>query len=411
MAEQTSSPYLGNHGSLAAAIVYSLPGQWCVPWGLVPWLLGWGVVGYGGCFMVLWPPPTLWPLAVLLGALVLRAMVYSKIPVPLLASMIFPLQRLRASRSMEGRPMMGLTVFLLLLAWPMQAMATILDEKPRTAVVSAFEPEWASLYEAIEDRELHDYQGVRFVTGELEGQDIVLYLSGLSMVNAAMTTQMALDRFNVTGIIFSGIAGGVNPDLNIGDLVIAEHWGQYLEAIYARETEDGYVTPPFLQPFLQQDFPNFDMIHPMSVAVVSEGSEAEGVEQRFWFPVDPEFFQRAGEVASSVTLEGCLDTGVCLESTPKIIVGGNGVSGSAFVDNAEFREYVYETFSANLLDMESAAVAHVAHTNGVPFIAFRGLSDLAGGSHQANELPTFLGLAAENSSRFLRAFLASFTTP
>ena len=45
------------------------------------------------------------------------------------------------------------------------------------------------------------------------------------MVNAAMNTQLVLDRFNVTHIVFSGIAGGVNPSLNIGDVVVAERWG------------------------------------------------------------------------------------------------------------------------------------------------------------------------------------------
>ena len=57
-----------------------------------------------------------------------------------------------------------------------------------------------------------------------------MFLSGVSMVNAAMNTQLVLDRFNVTHIIFSGIAGGVNPAYHIGDVVIAEQWGQYQEA-------------------------------------------------------------------------------------------------------------------------------------------------------------------------------------
>ena len=44
-------------------------------------------------------------------------------------------------------------------------------------------------------------------------------------------------------------------------------------------------------------------------------------------------------------------------------------------DNAAFREYTFKTFEANVLDMETAAVAHVAYSNGVPYIAFRSLSD------------------------------------
>jgi adenosylhomocysteine nucleosidase len=55
--------------------------------------------------------------------------------------------------------------------------------------------------------------------------------------------------------------------------------------------------------------------------------------------------------------------------------------------------------------MESAAVAHVATTNGVPFLAFRSLSDLAGGGAGENEMQTFENLASENSVAVLRAFL------
>src|SRR5688572_20580270 len=108
--------------------------------------------------------------------------------------------------------------------------AELLDPVPRTAVMSAFAPEWQSLRAAMVDPREHAARGTTFVTGRLEGQDVVLLLSGISMVNAAMTTQQALDRFNVERIIFSGIAGGVDPDLKIGDVVVATQWGQYLEA-------------------------------------------------------------------------------------------------------------------------------------------------------------------------------------
>ena len=62
-------------------------------------------------------------------------------------------------------------------------------------------------------------------------------------------------------------------------------------------------------------------------------------------------------------------------------------------------------FGAEVLDMESAAVAHVAYVNGVPFIAFRSLSDLAGGDGDANQIHAFLGLAAKNSAAFMKVFL------
>jgi adenosylhomocysteine nucleosidase len=81
------------------------------------------------------------------------------------------------------------------------------------------------------------------------------------------------------------------------------------------------------------------------------------------------------------------------------------------VDNAKYREYVFKTFAANVLDQESAAVAQVAYINKTPFIAFRSLSDLAGGGTGENELVTFFQLAADNSALFVREFLKVLPPP
>jgi len=90
-----------------------------------------------------------------------------------------------------------------------------------------------------------------------------------------------------------------------------------------------------------------------------------------------------------------------------VVVGGAGVSGQAFVDNAALRGWLSTAFQAQAVDMESAAVAQVAYANHVPFIAFRSLSDLAGGDPGANQARTFFQLAADNSATVVRAFLAA----
>ena len=277
--------------------------------------------------------------------------------------------------------------------------AETVDATPRIAVMSAFEPEWTALQAAMSDRREHVVNGRSFVTGSLEGHDAVLFLSGISMVNAAMTTQLALDRFTVTRIVFSGIAGGVDPALSIGDVVVPSRWGQYLEAVFARETADGWRLPSFYE----RRFPNYEMIFPQPVEVAREG--AAEPEERFWFPVDEGMLDVARTAVGAVELESCADEARCLERAPRVTVGGNGVSGQAFVDNAAFREFTFRTFEARVLDMESAAVAHVAYANDVPFIAFRSLSDLAGGESGENELRTFFQLAADNSATVVHAFL------
>ncbi|MGU3576401.1 5'-methylthioadenosine/S-adenosylhomocysteine nucleosidase [Brucellaceae bacterium C25G] len=281
--------------------------------------------------------------------------------------------------------------------------AAFADETSRIAVMSAFEPEWIVLQEKLDNRQEVELNGTKFLTGQIEGKDVVLFLSGVSMVNAAMTTQMAIDKFNVNAIVFSGIAGGVDPSLNIGDVIVPEQWGQYLEAVFARETDGKFSTPSFMPTTL----PNYGMIFPREVGVARTGGQ---LEKKFWFKVDGKLLETANKVAAEVTLKDCVAENKCLSKAPVIQVGGNGVTGTAFVDNAAFREYAFDTFKATVLDMESAAVAHVADTNGVPFIAFRSLSDLAGGGDGENEMGTFMGLASANSAAVVSAFIKALPT-
>ncbi len=296
----------------------------------------------------------------------------------------------------------GLAAALLLLAAaptpPAEAHA-IRDEVPRIAVVSAFAPELAILRGELEEASVHRVNGVEFTSGTLEGQGVVLFLSGISVVNAAMTVQLALDHFAIERILFSGIAGGVDPGLDIGDVVIAERWGQYLEMLFARETDAGWAT----MPFFEYPYANFGMMFPRSVTVLRPG--AGEPETRFWFPVDEAMLAGAERAAADVALARCTAEERCLDEPPRIVVGGAGVSGGAFVDNAAFRTWAFETFGARVLDMESAAVAHVAYANDVPFIAVRSLADLAGGGEGANRMEVFLDLAAGNAAAVVRALL------
>ncbi|WP_226898477.1 5'-methylthioadenosine/S-adenosylhomocysteine nucleosidase [Mangrovicoccus algicola] len=278
--------------------------------------------------------------------------------------------------------------------------ASAAEEQGRVAVISAFAPEWSMLVEALEDSRDDTLNGVTFVTGRLAGQEVVLFLSGISMVNAAMTTQLALDHYDIDAIVFSGIAGGVDPALDIGDVVVPAQWGSYLEALLARETPEGWMPLPFVP----TDFDNYGMIFPRAVEVMRDGLDAP--ERKFWFPADPGLLDTARAVAAEMDFETCIE-GACLGAPPEVVMGGNGVSGMAFLDNADFRDYVARTFEAQVVDMESAAVAQVAWANQVPFIAFRSLSDLAGGGAGQNEMGTFFALAAGNSATLVTAFLAA----
>lgn len=279
------------------------------------------------------------------------------------------------------------------------------DETPRIAVVSAFAPEWQAIRAAVDAEHSVDVNGTEFVTGTLGGKDVVLYMSGVSMVNAAMTTQLALDRYNITSVVFTGIAGSANPALHIGDVVVPERWGQYFEVIAARD-RDGHLTIPR---YFSSSHTNFGVFVPRDVDVISSTEDAP--QTKFWFEVDPALFALAQKSVLDVALNNCSKGKACLTHVPEVHVGGNGVSSSVFVDNAAMREWAFTNYQAEVLDMESAAVAQVAWTNDIPFIAFRSVSDLAGGGAGQNEMGTFMDLAAENSVRVVNRFLEAMPKP
>ena len=299
--------------------------------------------------------------------------------------------------------MRPLILALLLALWAPLARAAepagLLDATPRTAVISAFAPELTALAAATSDKHTYNVSGAAFITGRLEGKPVVLFLSGVSMVNAAMNTQRALDRFKVTRIVFSGIAGGVDPGLDVGDVVVPEQWGEYLESVMAREEAPGRFASTYRDPVVGA---NFGMIFPKVVEVTGPDGK---LQQRVWFEADPGLLALARRIAPAVALKRCAAADTCLKATPKVVVGGHGVSGQSFVDNAAFRAWAYATFQARVLDMESAAVAHTAYANGTPFIAFRSLSDLAGGDPGQNQARVFFQLASDNSATVVRAFV------
>jgi adenosylhomocysteine nucleosidase len=236
------------------------------------------------------------------------------------------------------------------------------DQTSYLVVMSAFPPELTRLLEEATVKDTVVVGGCTCNVGTLAGTDIILVLSGIGLANAAATTRAVLGNFNVTAIVFSGIAGGINPGLRIGDVTVPARWGQ----------ADGDLDPN---------------------------------DEDFWIPVDTAMLEVARRIAATVPLDNCTPDSTCLEHDPQVITDGNGISNSFFVDDAEYRQWLWETFEANAVDMETSAVARVAHSNGVPYIAFRSLSDLAGGGPGENEIETFFQLAADNAAAFVLVFL------
>lgn len=270
---------------------------------------------------------------------------------------------------------------------------------PRLAIATAYAPEFAALIPALENAREYRLNGVSYWTGRMRGQEVVLFETGVSLINATMNTERLFQTFNISGIVVSGVAGGVDPELTIGDVTVPRRWAQYNETVYLREAEDGSFSSP-----VTVELEAFDFIAPRGVRIAREGDPKP--ERRTWFEASPDLLALVQRAAARAKLKRCDSEGLCLPEDPEVVVGGSGVSGSVFMDNAKFREYLRKTFEAHVVEMETAAIAMVAYSQDIPFIAFRSLSDLAGGGQaEVNEIAAFQHLAAENSAELVFAFL------
>ena len=269
---------------------------------------------------------------------------------------------------------------------------------PRTALVTAYSTEIEPLIKALKDRYEYRLQGTRFTVGKLNGEPVVVFMTGVSVTNAAMNTQRALDHFNVKQIVFSGIAGSVDASQNIGDVVVPARWANYGESLYARETDEGYQPSEKVR---KSGMTPYGMIYPRLTDVLSARSRNK--EERLWFPVNDDLLTLAKTIGS-VTLSSCASTAQCTKEAPVIKIGGTGVSGSIFMDNADYRDYLHEAFDAQIADMESGSAAQVAYANQVPFIAIRSVSDLAGGEEDENTKHIYSSMAANNAAAVVCAF-------
>ncbi len=294
-----------------------------------------------------------------------------------------------------------------LAALPLPAEAKVnapVSAEPCVAVMASFPEELDAIEKMMAPAgtniETTTINGVQFHTAQIDGKRFVFFLTGMSLVNAAGSTQLALDRFNVQAVFFTGIAGGVNPAFGPGDVVVPAQWRYHAEGAYFNETAPGKFQ---LAEWYPHKYPNFGMIHPDDVQVLREGmTKYERVPA---FPADETLLALAKSVAATLPK---LTTG---DRACQVNCGGTGVSGTVFCDNAEYRKWVFSTFQADCLDMESAAIAQVCWQNKTPCLIVRGLSDLAGGQTGENQMGVYLKAAADHSALALVKILQAYTPP
>ena len=216
-------------------------------------------------------------------------------------------------------------------------------------IIGAMDIEVARLKDMIEGAENYEKAGMSFVYGKMHGRNVVVVRSGIGKVNAGICTQILVDRFNVDYIINTGIAGSLNKDINIGDIVLSSDALQHdMDA-----TGFGY-----------------------EVGVIPQMKES-------LFKGDEKLINIAK---------------TCLENNIKDIKAfvGRIVSGDQFISDKAKKEWLVDNFSAYCTEMEGAAVAQAAYLNNVPFVIIRAISDKADDS-ATMDYPVFEALAAEHS--------------
>ena len=225
-------------------------------------------------------------------------------------------------------------------------------------IIGAMEVEVAILKEKMEDVRIIKKASIDFYEGILAGKKAVVVRSGIGKVNAVICAQILADVFSVDAIINTGIAGSLNKNINIGDIVL-------------------------------------------STDVVQHDMDATGFGYRKGqIPQMPVFFFNADDNLRRLAAE------VCREVNPDIqVFEGRIASGDQFVCDQDVKNQIVSDFSAYATEMEGAAIGQAAYLNEIPFLAVRAISDKADGSAQM-DYSEFEKAAVDHSVRLTLNMLA-----
>ena len=190
---------------------------------------------------------------------------------------------------------------------------------------------------------------LEFLEGEINNNNYVVVQCGVGKVNAARTTQVLIDNYNVKYVINAGVAGGISNKVQIGDIVIGKELVQHDFDITAFGHTKGYISDTG-RSFISND---------------------ELVKK-----------------CKSVTIENI-----------NIIVG-NIASGDIFCTDIKMKEKIREKFNCDCVEMEGAAIAQVCFLSNIPFVVIRAISDVLNGENQ-KDYEEFVHFAAKNCAKFI----------
>ena len=230
-------------------------------------------------------------------------------------------------------------------------MATAQEtRKAKVGIIGAMESEVANLKKAMRLKRRVEKAGMSFHEGRIGNMDAVIVQSGMGKVNAGICAQILIDEFAVTHIINTGVAGSLNPQLNIGDIVVA------VDAV-------------------QHDF---------DVTAIGFPKGEIPYTGLYAFEADPDLQALAKDAVTAV----CSDIKA---------VSGRICSGDQFIASKIQKQKIIDEFHGDCAEMEGAAIAQVCYLNRIPFVIIRAISDKADDSEEVS-FELFAKQAAANSS-------------
>lgn len=220
-------------------------------------------------------------------------------------------------------------------------------------IIGAMDEEVSKLKEKMTDVEIKKKASMDFYRGKLMGKDVVVVRSGIGKVNAGICTQILVDEYLVDGVINTGIAGSLNADIEIGDMVLATDTVQHdVDA-----TGFGY---------------ELGVIPRMETSTFIADKKLRDLAKECCERVNPDIKVFCGRV----------------------------VSGDQFVSDKAKKQYILENFKGYCTEMEGAAIAQAAYLNNIPFLIIRAISDKADDS-ATEDYPTFEAKAIEHSVKLM----------
>ena len=229
----------------------------------------------------------------------------------------------------------------------------------RLAIVAAMHEELAAVLALMPDESRQSAAGREFWVGHLHGHEVVAVLSRIGKVAAATTAAVLLERFGVGRIVFTGVAGGLGPGVEVGHVVVADR-------------------------FLQHDLDASPIFPKYEVPLY-------GTSQ---FRADAALSDRLAAAAARA-----------LPGTP--VHRGLIVSGDRFVSTTgESRALQSALPQALAVEMEGAAIAQVCHDYGIPFAAVRTISDRADDEAHVDFARFVSEVASRHSAAIVQALLA-----